>query len=69
MSKDDAIIEAVENVSEQVGFILGSIFADGVTYERKRTKNLLDLIQARCGTPDAAEGCRNILQSIKEFQK
>lgn len=66
---DNAIIEAVEDVSKEVGSVLGSMFAYGVSYERKRTKKLLELIQARCGTPDAAEGCRNILKAIEEFQK
>lgn len=34
----------------------------------KETRRLLDWIASACGTPDAAEGCRNILARIREFK-
>lgn len=30
---------------------------------------ILKLIAGMCGTPDAADGCRNILKAIKEFEQ
>lgn len=34
----------------------------------ERALNLLGWIDAACGTPDAAQGCRNILARIREFR-
>jgi hypothetical protein len=35
----------------------------------KETQKLLDWIASACGTPDAAEGCRNILKRIRELKE
>jgi len=36
--------------------------------EKTKNKRVLDHIAAMCGNPDAAEGCRLILEKIKEMK-
>jgi hypothetical protein len=44
-------------------------FLAGVSWERERAKALVSQIAAYCGNPDAAEGCRLILNAIRAYEK